>query len=424
MSILKTNKCISISLLSLFLCQGLESSLALDLTAPFMLESSRTLPQGVRNPRFSNVFMSIESKYSNIGNSQPLANPMQRTVKWDDVISMEKDQFKRFGISALIATSQIDPTGGPGSTSGQIFTSFNVKVPSLAMGVTDRLTIGVAVPIVSVEVSADSGFVKSADGQRFTEKLCNVNPIECNSAVAKFNNAINEKLTNYGYEPIANKAFSKIGDVRLVGKYSLYQDETQGLALQSSVVLPTGSSPNVNTLLDVPTGDGRFQIGTIAAYDRVFLKDYRWNTYGGVQALLPHSIERRIPTESGNPVSNDKETLTRNMGGILMAGTSLVRRLGATGLSAGAGYNIQYMTGWKYSGGGSYSSERYGYLEDLNPAQLLHSATLMAGFSTVEWFQQKKFVYPFQANIVFSHPLTGRNAPTNDVIAGELLLFF
>ena len=52
------------------------------------------------------------------------------------------------------------------------------------------------------------------------------------------------------------------------------------------------------------------------------------------------------------------------------------------------------------------------------------STTLMAGFSTVEWFKNKQFVYPFQANLVYTHPLKGRNASTADVFAGELVLFF
>ena len=73
---------------------------------------------------------------------------------------------------------------------------------------------------------------------------------------------------------------------------------------------------------------------------------------------------------------------------------------------------------------GVYSPERYGYLEDLTPVEALHSTTLMAGFSTVEWYQAKKFVYPFQANFVFSHPFLGRNVTTNDVFSGELVLFF
>ena len=48
----------------------------------------------------------------------------------------------------------------------------------------------------------------------------------------------------------------------------------------------------------------------------------------------------------------------------------------------------------------------------------------MGGFSTVEWFKQKKFFYPFQANVAYSRALAGRNVTSNDVVAAELVLFF
>lgn len=402
----------------------LNSAWALDLTAPFVLETSRTLPQGVKNPRFINVFMSIDSKFGTTGNVQPLAQPINRVVRWSDVIGLEKDTVKKLGIQAILQSAQLDPNGGPGSTTGQVNTFFNVKVPALAMGITDRFTLGVAVPIVNIAASADTGFAKTSDGQAFTSKLCATSPVECNNAVARLNNAVNEKLSSYGYEPVGAKTVSNIGDIQVIGKYLVYQDQDQGFALKSALVLPTGVRPNVDAALDLPTGDGRFQVGATVAYDRVFAKDYRWNSYGGAMALLPHSMDRRIPVERDNPISMDKETLTRTLGGVFTAGTSIVRTFASSGITAGAGYNLQYMTAVKYSGGSQYTPDRYGYLEDLNPAETLHSATLIAGFSTVEWFQQKKFFYPFQANLVFSHPFSGRNVTTNDVFAGELVLFF
>lgn len=403
---------------------GIEKAKALDLTAPFIFESSQTLPQGVRNPRFVNVLMSIDSKFGGTGGIQPLAQPINRTVRWNDILGMEKDSLKRMGIQAIIQSENLDPNGGPGSTTGQVNSFFNVRVPVLAVGISNRLTLGIAVPIVKISVSADTGFSKSQDGIKFTDKLCASSPLECGSAVTRLNNAVNHKLASYGYETVGAKEVLNLGDVQLVGKLLVYKDANQGFSVKSSLVLPTGVRSNVDAAIDLPTGDGRFQVGGTAAYDRIIAKDYRWNTYGGVMALLPHSMDRRIPLERDNPVSMDKETLTRTLGGVFTAGTSVVRQFTSLGLMAGAGYNIQYMTAVKYSGGSQFSSERYGFLEDLTPSQTLHSATLMAGFSTVEWYQQKKFIYPFQANLIFSHPISGRNVPTNNVFAGELVMFF
>jgi hypothetical protein len=104
-------------------------------------------------------------------------------------------------------------------------------------------------------------------------------------------------------------------------------------------------------------------------------------------------------------------------------GTSISHVFPSLGIVTAAGYNFQYMTGQTFSRG-ALLAERYVFLEDQTPAESLHSATLMAGFSTVEWYQSKKFVYPFQANFVYSHPFMGKNVTTNDVVSGELVMFF
>ena len=38
--------------------------------------------------------------------------------------------------------------------------------------------------------------------------------------------------------------------------------------------------------------------------------------------------------------------------------------------------------------------------------------------------RQKEFALPLQLNVSYSHPLWGRNAPRNDIVAGEMVLFF
>jgi hypothetical protein len=74
--------------------------------------------------------------------------------------------------------------------------------------------------------------------------------------------------------------------------------------------------------------------------------------------------------------------------------------------------------------GKAFSAESYGYLENLTPVQALHSATLVAGFSTVDWFKEKKFFYPFQATLGYSQPVAGRNVTRNGLTTAELVLFF
>jgi hypothetical protein len=327
---------------------------------------------------------------------------------------------------AELTEAGLDVNGSPGWTTGSVNTFVDVKVPVLAVGITPRFTLGVAVPVMSVDVSADTGFIKAESGEaeQLVKTISKSSVTEANNAARKMNNSINEKLTNYGYEPIQSQNFTRVGDIQLIGKYLVHQDAENILTWRSSLVLPTGTPPNVNRALDIPTGDGRYQAGSSLIYGRTLPNDFRWTAYGGVLAMLPHSIEKRIPVAADDPLSRDKEMLTRDFGANLNLGTSVSYNHPATGIVTSAGYQINYLTPTRYSGGTQFDADRYSYLEGLAPSQTLHSATLMAGFSTVEWYKAKQFVYPFQANLVYSHPLAGRNVSATDVLSGELVLFF
>ncbi|MEO5971075.1 MAG: hypothetical protein ABIQ95_14195 [Bdellovibrionia bacterium] len=410
--------CLAVSVLD-----GVKEASALDLTAPFYLENPLVLPPGVRNPRFANIFMSVDSKFNGAGVSEPLGNPLNKRIKWSEIVDVQKRPSDRSMIRSALNDLGLDYDGSPGSSTGAVNTYFNVKAPVFAAGITENFTLAVAIPVVSVAISADTGFIKSPDGQAFTTKLCTLSVDECNAAARKLNNPVNEKMANFGYSPIESKTFSNIGDIQIVGKYVLHKDEENMLTLKSTVVLPTGVGPNADFALDVPTGDARLQLGETLVYGRELGYDFRVNAYTGFMALMPNGIEKRIPTAVGDPISKDKEFLTRNMGASFAAGTSVNHLFPSIGLVTAAGYNFQFMSKPSYSVG-AYSPERYSYLEDLTPAEGLHSATLMAGFSTVEWYHAKKFVYPFQANFVLSHPFLGHNVTTNDVFSGELVLFF
>ena len=396
---------------------------AMNLTAPFYLENPLVLPPGVKNPRFSNIFMSIESKFNSAGQAEPLGNALNKRIKWSEIVNAQKRHSEKSMIRSALNDLGLSYDGSPGSSTGTVNTYFNVKAPVLAVGISERFTLAVAVPVMDIAISADTGFIKSPDGQAFTNKICNLSVDQCNAAAKKLNNPINQKLSDLGYAPIQSTTISSIGDIQVVGKYLLHKDDENMLTLKSTLVLPTGIAPNANLALDIPTGDGRFQLGEALVYGRELGSDFRLNAVSGIMALLPNEMQKRIPTAYGDPLSKDQELLTRNLGASFALGTSVNHTFPSIGLVTAAGYNFQFMTKPSYSVG-TYSPERYTYLEDLTPVQALHSATLMAGFSTVEWYKAKKFVYPFQANIVLSHPILGRNVTTNDVYSGELVLFF
>jgi hypothetical protein len=414
---------------------------AADLKAPFELESTKVLPAQVRNPRLKNLVMTVDTRFNGIGEAEPLGNKLNKAVTWADIADSGETPEDKETTRGFLEQKGIDLQGLVGSSSGQVSTLANVMVPVLAMGVTDRWTLALAVPIYDVQVNVDTGFrraqeekkpredgTEKTDSEWFFEKSCETNPEKCADASMKLQDPVNSKLRRLGYEELRSHRVHGMGDMKIVNKFLVRQNAAESVAIKMDFTLPTGTAPNADKALDVPTGDGQTDLGFSAIYDRELVRDLRWNTYGGVTVQLGDRLVRRIPDTSAytgaiDSLSADKELVDRNLGDIYSAGTSLNYDFVSTGLNVGAGYSFQFLTAARYQGT-RYADYRYRLLEGESPVQALHSATVMAGFSTVNWYKKKTFVYPFQVNLAYSHPLAGRNVTRNDVAVAELVLFF
>jgi hypothetical protein len=439
-----------------------------DLSAPISIENARVLPAGVRNPRFVNIRTSPDSKFNNDGLAEPLGQPLNKSIKWSDVLegvkgdamtSLSQKQNEFLGLlqkmrqdyentlrAAGKSEAEIarDPrytlTGKAGASVGAAAITADVKLPVLGVGITDRWTLAAAVPIVSMNVYADTGVsargVRAADGSwnpnlgdeapAFFEQVCKNDVAACREAADSFNDPVTSKAKRLGYQPVASKAFTALGDVQLISKYLVRDFEFWKLSVRNNFVLPTGRKANPDDLLDVPTGDGRYQVGAGLIFDQLVpsYRDVRFNAFTNYTVLLPADQERRIPKSRDDSLSADKEVLAQNVGGIAILGTAVLHDFPRAGICVGAGYNLSYQTGTTYKHGTRFAEGRYALLDEIKPSQTLHSLIASAGFSTVDWYREKRFALPFQANLTYSHPLAGRNVATADILAGELVLFF
>ena len=411
------------STLSLSAALSALTTQASDLRAPFDLENTKVLPPKVRNPRIKLLNMDIQERFNGDGNVEPLAQKLNKTVTWNDIINGQKTALDKTQIQGTITSLGFSNTDSPGKTSGTVNTFADVKIPVVAMGITEKWTLAAAIPIMNVDLSAATGFSKNDQGQAFIEDICATDVVKCNEAKDKLNNAINRKLTDNGYEPIESRTVKGIGDIRVINKVQLANDEAYALALRSEVGLPTGTAPNVNRAVDVPTGDGQWDVGAGLTADIKLTPELTFTTFGQYLAQLPACLERRLPVSATDSISSDKELLLRDLGDQVNMGTSVTNFFPKRGLTLGLGYNFQFQNKTSFEDG-QFESFRYRLLENDAPLQALHSAVLAAGFSTVEWFKAKTFVLPFQANVVYSMPFAGRNATTNSTLAAELVLFF
>ncbi|MBY0470555.1 hypothetical protein K2X30_05250 [bacterium] len=415
---------IGLCLSGMFPSQASANSFSGDISPPFDLESAETLPANVRNPRIRTIFSWVDSEFTKTGQPQLLGARLTQKVKWTDVINAQPAGLARAQMQGILQDAGISESGSPGNTIGTVQSYSETNVFAMAMGVSDRLSVAVAVPVVNLDVSVDTGFQRSVEGQTFVNRAAAANPLRGQEAAAKLNNAINEKATSNGYEPIRSTRVQSIGDIRLLGKYNLQRDESRATTAALIFALPTGVAPNPNKALDLPTGSGQVAVGAQILHDYFFNPRVKWNMFGGYNFYIPKSMEKRIPLAPGDAITPDKEKVMREAEHQMALGTSLKYTVPTLGVTVGAGYVYQYQNQVDYSGGSQFDPVRYRWLSDLVPEQELHSALATIGFSSVDWYRGGRFFYPFQANLAYNHQLSGKNVTQGDIFSAELVLFF
>jgi hypothetical protein len=326
----------------------------------------------------------------------------------------------------LQAAPAIKKSDLAGSLTADVSTLTTAVVPILFWGVTDRLNLGLAVPVLHVAVTANSGYVQGPSSQTLINRACAVlSPAKCQLLAGQLNQTLNTRLQTMGYEPLQSATTDALGDVRLFARYSLWRGENQRLTLKPQIVFPTGTAPDYDRLADTNTGDGRYEIGTTLVYEltdgRGPESNWRANVYSMYQALLPDHPLVHVPT-STSWLSGDRETVTQNWDHRLGAGVGFTYSIVSWGTSAGIGYNIQYQTGSSFSGS-LFGADRYALLGDLFPNQWLHSATFTLSFDTFRWYRRQEFPVPMQAAFTYDRALGGRNTMLADIFAADITFF-
>ena len=410
-----------------------------DLRAPFDLESTSVLPKGIRNPRFKNVMSWMDEKYSGGGAAEPLGVKLNKTVTWDELVRNQKGD-DRVTLEGLLAAGNYGSSAG--RATGNVSTFAYVKAPVLAWGFTETWTSAVAVPVASIDISASTGFVRSAEAQALLDEAYKSDPEKARTAAAKLNDPAQEKLRIRGYEPIRSMSVTHVGDISWVNKVLLRKSDVDAWGVKQTVVIPTGAAPNPDRAIDPATGDGQWDLGFAVSYDRKLRPNLKWNSTLGYTLQLGDEIVKRIPESFDESLSYDKQLVSRKLGNVTSFGTSLTYEFGETGFSVGGGYNFQYMARASYDpapgapvetydekSGWSQSRKqidraRYDALEALSPEQLLHSGVISAGYSGINAYRAKRVPIPFQVNVSFSKPLRGINTSNASLTAAELVLFF
>jgi hypothetical protein len=402
---------------------ALEGSLRI----PFNFENASVLPVGIRNVRFMDSRIDAVKKYDGVGTVVPVGNALNKAVTWGDSIKGKKDLYEKAVMKATLKNYNIDENDYIGDTTGMVNIAVTAQVPVIAYGVSKKWTMAVAIPYITDDISVDAGWIANENLNKFATNIIQKKRNSQHKAYKVQNdtlNAIERKLEDNGYKALSqsNGRRSRIGDIQIVSKYQLANEDNYMSALRLSVTAPTGETLDVNKAVDLGTGDGQWDMGVGIASNYKFNDSFSLTGFAGVNIQLPSVREKRIPEESDSKITADIDNNTIvDYGDQLKLETSLTYNFW-NGFSFINGVGYQYKTADSFKGD-KYASERYEWL-GTDTQQNLTTYQAGLGFSTIPLFRQKKFKVPLQANLFYTSVVEGKNVLTDDILTFEMALFF
>src|SRR6476661_1275722 len=128
---------------------GLAFALLISAGATYSFESTKTLPKGVRNLNIRGLYTTTSEKTDPNGNSISLAEALWRPLRFRSILSTEEDPLKRTQLEAFLIQQGISKDQSVGDFYADLNARINVWAPILGWGLTDNLTVAVAVPYYS-----------------------------------------------------------------------------------------------------------------------------------------------------------------------------------------------------------------------------------------------------------------------------------
>jgi hypothetical protein len=393
------------------------------LFAPFAFDSAQVIPKGVRSLRVAGFTTEVNDKYSGDGSSVPLAYSFNKSVTWKDLIGTQPAGSERGEFKGGLESMGVNLDDSVGDSSGIVESRITSTVPVAAFGITDKLTVGVAFPIIYSNVNVSTGWAANSSFQERLDALAKNGYLNKTLSYEQpLQNVIATKLAGLGYKPLQNAQHTDLGDVTVGLKYQTYSDDEWAVAIAPRIVLPTGRVADPDKVVDIASGDGQTDLGIGSAVD--YSPTHAFTTT--LAASYVYQIESykrmRIPVSWDESLSADSDPSTREKLGDIM-GTSLAAKYTVEKLwTFMTGYSLQYKVSDEYTGD-LYASRRYAALSK-DTDQTMQAAQAGISFSTVPLYKLKQFDIPFEAALYYTSVFAGHNVSKLGLASFELISFF
>ena len=244
-----------------------------NLTVPFYFDSATVLPQGVRTLRYNYFMGEGNDMFGPSGKVVGLGNPMNVDVSYQEFIDAQDTDVEKGVLKGYLTRHGRDMNSLAGKTTGTVNVELNAQVPIFAWGITEKWTMGAVIPIVTLRTHMDTGFVANSDLQKIANQLVDEGKgFKAKEVKSKTDAVIPDKNDKYGYKPfvspLSHREETSLGDIRIVNKVQLFSNDRYAVAFINELMLPTGRTADIHRAIDVPTGDGQFDLhfGAVGQY--------------------------------------------------------------------------------------------------------------------------------------------------------------
>ena len=399
--------------------------------SPFIdLNTARVMPKRVSSVRWKGVFTRATERFNENRQSGSMAELFETILTVKQMVGIEdptSDPTERGGLLGVInewgEELGLDLDTEVGKVTGDISVGVSTSVPIFVHGITDNLTIAVALPIFKYKISVDSGFVAYEPLEKLAEKFRREKKYYAlNELIKGMNRPVQEGVERYSYEPFENQEGQAIGDLITAFKYRLLNLEKQGLALQADITFPTGKEKNVNKLVSFPIGDGQMDLGFSAIYDYYLSETAYLTTSFKYTWELRDTTTERVPFTKDMIATPDIDPeVSRNLG------DHLHFQLGGQlspikGVETRLAYNFHYK-GRDVFKGNLYEAQRYSWLGQ-DTLQWVHTYALGISVSNIPWVKVSRNFLPIELNLSYLGFIAGKNTVKNPIFSFELATYF
>jgi hypothetical protein len=370
-------------------------------------DSAEVLPKGIfrGNVEYSYYFP-IDEKFDPDGNVENIAKDYNTSMN-SGLFSSLKRLEVGFGMpdgSASIGNSEVD-------------FKYNVDEVELKFfyGLTDKLSIGTKIPYFWYKNNVNAGVNASNATIGFNPYFDQPgDPYGIPLIPTQLGGVKNDRLAtelvqntlvhDYGYKRIASWSDQGIGDIEVGGRYQYLQTQNWRLSFTGALRLPTGEVNDPDNLVDIGFGSGAWALLFRSNNDFTAFENFVLNASLEYDLVLPDHETLRVPDDVNNPITNNKEDVSRDLGDIYKLKLS-----GAYGLPRGFGIELFYSYAFKTKD--SVSGDQgfaYESLED-ETNWSYQEYKIGLSYSTFPLFQEKKFPLPLVFGVEFEDVFAGTN---------------